>query len=303
MSKAKVKNNKRIAARGKPLHIAVSVQLRYTTPILKLVKQMSDETSRELTDLFHKEFAQDHFYARTGERVGMDAKSVSSQARILVNKLKKNYDQLFGKLAMGLSPDMANGVNRNSASTSRAAVGAMPSLKEEGGKLTISMKSLDGPTLDILKAAAAKSTSFITSIPEVYLNKVADAVYGSIANGNGLKDLLPFLDKQENSIKNWAHNTAMDQTRKVYNGLNAGRMKKIGITRGEWLHSGGSQHPRKLHEEFDGQTFDLSVGAPIGDDDGNDVMPGEEPNCRCTFAPVVVFDDEEEDDEAKEAAD
>jgi hypothetical protein len=32
-------------------------------------------------------------------------------------------------------------------------------------------------------------------------------------------------------------------------------------------------------------------------------MPGEEPNCRCTFAPVVVFDDEDDEEEAKEAAD
>lgn len=288
----KIKKNKKVMVRGKPLHLAVSVQLRYTQPILKLVKRMTDEANRELTDLFQREFATEHFHAVNGESVGMDANGISSQARILLNALKRRYDQLFGKLAMGLSPDMANGVNRNSAATSTASVSDMPNLKDEGAKLTISLKSLDAPTLQILKASSAKSTSFITSIPETYLNKVADAVYGSIATGNGLKDLIPFLDKQESSITNWSRNTALDQTRKVYNGLNAGRMKKIGITKGEWIHSGGSQHPRELHEDFDGETFDLSEGAPVGDDGGN-VMPGEEPNCRCTFAPVVVFDDDE----------
>lgn len=294
------KKNKKAMIRGKPLHIAVSAQLRYTTPIIKLVKKMCDEASREYIDLFQSSFAQEHFHILNGTSVGMDANGISSQARILTNALKKRYDQLFGKLAMGLSPAMADSINRNSAHTTAASVGDMPNLKDEGSKLTLSLKALDAPTLQILKAGAAKSTSFITSIPETYLNKVADAVYGSIATGNGLQDLIPFLDKQESQITNWSRNTALDQTRKMYNGLNAGRMKKIGITKGEWIHSGGSQHPRELHEDFDGETFDLDTGAPVGDDGGNNVMPGEDPNCRCTFAPVVVFDDDEDETEAEE---
>lgn len=293
------KQKHKVIWRGGHLHIAVSVQLRYTQPILHAVKQMNEETSRQLIDLFQREFAQDHFKS-VRHSVGMDAQGISSQARILLNALKRRNDQMFGKLAFGLSPKMADEVNRNSAASTTASVSDAPTLKDEGAKLTLSVKSLDKPTLQILHATTAKSASFITSIPETHLNRVSDAVFSSIASGNGLQDLIPFLEKEDNSITNWARNTALDQTRKAYNGLNAGRMKKIGIQRGEWLHSGGSQHPRPLHEDFDGQTFDLSIGAPVGDEDGNDVMPGEEPNCRCTFAPVIVFDDEPEDDDEAE---
>lgn len=280
--------------RGKRLNINVSVQERYTAPILKLLQKMQNDVGRQLTELFDAKHATEHFEAMLNPReiVGMDA-SVSSQTRILINALKRRYDQLFGKLAMGLTPAMADNVNRSSATSVSDSVADMPNLKDEGAKLTLSIKKLDMPTLNLLKASSANAASFITSIPETYLNKVATATYNSIATGAGMKDLIPFLEKHDNQTKNWVKNTAMDQTRKVFNGLNLGRMKKIGIEKGEWLHSGGSQHPRELHEEFDGETFDLNIGAPVGDDGGNNVMPGEEPNCRCTFAPVVVFDDDE----------
>lgn len=287
--------DKRKYIRGKPLNIPVSIQNKYTNAITDLTERMTKELERELTKLFEAGFAQAHFEAIAPETVGMDAPALSSQARILMNAMKRKYDQLFGKQAMGLSPWMADNMDRASASGVRKSVGEMPNLKDEGRKLTISVKQLDAPTKQLLKVSSARSANFITSIPEKHLNSVADAVYKSITSGNGMQDLKPFLEKQASSIKNWAHNTAMDQTRKTYNDLNKGRMQKIGITKGEWIHSGGSNHPRELHEEFDGQTYDLSVGAPVGDDGGNNVDPGEEPNCRCSFAPVVMFDDDDEE--------
>jgi uncharacterized protein with gpF-like domain len=234
----------------------------------------------------------------------MDA-SLGSQTRILVNTFKKHYDQLFGQIAPELSNEMADKINRNSAQQATASVQDFPNLKAEGKKLTLDMKYLDKASLNILNATAARSADFIKTIPERYLNTVAEKVYESIVSGNGMQDLIPFFQKHDAGTKNWVHNTAMDQTRKAFNGLNAGRMKKIGITQGEWIHSGGSQHPRELHQDFDGKPFDLNKGAPVGDDDGNDVMPGEEPNCRCTFGPVLTADyepgaDTQEDDEEQE---
>lgn len=231
----------------------------------------------------------DHFHGQ--DTVGMDA-SIAAQARILINALKTKYDKIFGSAAQPVSAAMADNVNRNSyASVGRSIE---PLNIDASRNWKISLKSLDKRTLNVLRAATASSASFITSIPERYINNVASELFGSIATGNGLADLVPYLEKQAVTITNWAHNTALDQTRKAYNGLNAGRMKQAGITHGEWIHSGGSQHPRELHEDFDGKTFDLSVGAPVGDDGGDDVMPGEEPNCRCTFGPVITSDDPEE---------
>lgn len=284
--------------KGKILRIPASTQSRYVTAIDKYVIKMTAEVSKELHRLFKSDFAKEHF----GEETGMDA-SVGSQARILMNALTTKWEQLFGKLALGLSATMTDGMNRASANGSKASVADFPNLKDESAKLTISLRQLSPQTKELLKAATASSTSFIKSVPDNYMNTVSNGVYNSIVNGNGLADLVPLLDKQESKVRNWAHNTAMDQTRKVYNGLNAGRMKKIGITKGEWIHSGGSQHPRPMHQDFDGQIFDLSVGAPVGDDGGNMVMPGEEPNCRCTFAPVVEFNDDDDDEQTNEESD
>jgi uncharacterized protein with gpF-like domain len=276
--------------KGKILRPPQSIYDKYTDGVMKLTRQMTEETTRELIALFRKDFAQEHFAT-------MDDKSTASQTRILINKLKAKYDGLFGKLALGLSPWMADSINRSSASQVKGSVEDMPNLKEQSGKLTLDVRKLDERGKQILKSTTARSSDFIKSIPERHLNSVADATYNSITNGNGLQDLEGFLEQFDQKTQNWAHNTALDQTRKAFNGLNAGRMKQIGIERGEWIHSGGSQHPRELHEEFDGQTFDLNKGAPVGDDDGNDVMPGDEPNCRCTFAPVIPLGDGSDDDE------
>jgi SPP1 gp7 family putative phage head morphogenesis protein len=280
--------------KGKPLRISVAVQQRYVSHIEAHVDRMIADVHSRIETLFIRHAS--HFMPTSDDTVGMDATdpSFASQLRILVNGAKSKWDQLFGQLAMGLSPWMADSVNRSSSDTLRMSVSEMPNLRAEGKKLTIDIATLSPQTREILKAAASHSADLIKSIPEEHLNKVAEVTYRSIVSGKGISDVRKALDKMGNTTRNWANNTAMDQTRKLYNALNKGRMQKIGLTKAEWIHSGGSQHPRELHEDFDGQVFNLSDGAPVGDDDGNYVDPGEEPNCRCTMAPVIAFDDDDE---------
>ncbi|KAF9396648.1 hypothetical protein CPC16_010967, partial [Podila verticillata] len=61
----------------------------------------------------------------------------------------------------------------------------------------------------------------------------------SITSGNGLEDLIPFLQAQEGITRRRARNIALDQTRKAYNGFNRARCVGAGVTHGEWIHSGG----------------------------------------------------------------
>lgn len=278
-----------VLSRGKPFQINVATQHRYVNQIQLLVDKMQRDTREEITKLFASQAAQHYFASDT---VGMDA-TIAAEAKRVLNALKRGFDQIFGRAAAPVSNKMADDINRHSHSSSGQAIADMPIAHAKDW--SISLRKLSPATHQLLKSSSAASANFITSIPERYLNSVADAVYNSIAAGNGIADLEPYLDKYDSTTKNWAKNTALDQTRKAYNGLNAGRMKAAGVTRGEWLHSGGSLHPRPEHEAFDGQSFDLSVGAPVGDDGGY-VMPGEDINCRCTFAPIVEIDDEEVDD-------
>lgn len=288
-------SQKRVIARGKIFRTPVTVQGAYVQTLLKHFDAMAAEVQRSLTDLFANDFAQAHFEHPT---VGMDVANLGSQSRILVNAMKKKFDGFFGAISGDLAKDMVNGLNRTSAAQSKANVKDLPGLKDRSKELTISLNKLDKSTLTILNAATGNASDFIKTIPEKYLNSVATAVYNSITSGNGLQDLIPFFEKFDIVTRNWVHNTAMDQTRKAFNGLNRGRMLKIGVTQAEWIHSAGSQTPRELHVDFDGKTFDLNEGAPVGDDDGNMVQPGEEPYCRCTFGPVLTEDDAEDADDA-----
>lgn len=275
--------------RGKPLIISISAQLRFTSQIDHAVDHMIQHVNDKVKMLFRSEDMTAHIAELHPQETGQDA-SVGSQARILTNAFKKQFDKLFGSLSVTLAADMVADINQNSQQQ------AQSSLADVGATLAIDPAQLGAANIEILKASVATAVNFIQSIPEKYLNSVNDAVLKSITTGNGLQDLQPFLDKFGNQTKNWAKNTALDQTRKTFNNLNLGRMTKIGVKRGEWVHSGGSQHPRPLHEDYDGKSFDLSKGAPVGDNGGNYVMTGEEPNCHCTFTPILddLFKDDDE---------
>jgi uncharacterized protein with gpF-like domain len=288
------------ARKANPLHISVGAQVRYVSTIEHHVFHMVQEVNDKIKALFVSDEMQKH--VATFDETGMDAATVGSQARILTTAFKKKFDELFGSLAKTLSQTMVQSINDSSVQSINQSLGASP-LQTEAAKLTLNTKMLDPATLNILKASAAYATSFIQSIPEQYLNNVTAAVLGSIQGGNGLADLQPYLEKQGSTVTNWARNTALDQTRKTYNNLNRSRMLKIGVKRGKWLHSAGSQHPRKLHVAFDGQEYELGKGAPVGDDGGNYVQPGEEPNCRCTFTPILddLFADNSDDETTQDS--
>jgi SPP1 gp7 family putative phage head morphogenesis protein len=271
---------------GLPLHISCGAQLRYVNVIDHYVLHMITEVRNQITAFYEKESTKQHL-SNLNDETGMDADSVGSGIRILSNAFKRQFEKLFGGLSATLSENMVADINNNSKQSLNASVKEI-NRKTEGEKLSLDPAMMDAATVEVLKASIARSTNFIRSIPSEYISNVNDAILASIQTGNGLPDIIAYLDKQGNTTKNWSHNTAMDQTRKTYNSLNASRMKNAGIKRGKWLHSGGSQHPRPKHIAFDGKTFDLNKGAPVGDgDDDPLVMPGDDPNCRCTFTPIL----------------
>lgn len=270
--------------KGVPFRISVGAQARFTSKINQPVEAMVNAVNSAIEKLYKSEPAMTHMQAF--EDTAMDAATVGSQSRILLNAFQRQFQNLFGALATTLAQQMVADINQNSTQQSQANVGQI-NLVNQGAALSLDPKLLDAATIEILKASVNRAADFIRSIPDKYLSDVSAAVYNSIQNGNGLQDLQPYLEKYGSTVKNWAHNTAMDQTRKTFNSLNASRMRQIGVRKGEWLHSGGSQHPRPLHVEADGKTFDLNKGLPVGDNGGDYVMPGDDVNCRCTFTPIL----------------
>lgn len=267
--------------RGKPLNYPVGVEVRYVRSVNSIINEVIKETEKTVAEIFATPTAK-QFFAE-------DA-SITSEANRILDELFARLDKMTKERAKTASTGMATASNL----ASRAAIAA--SLKELSGGLTIKPSLLGGQIQDKLKASVSANVDLITSIKSSYLGKVKDAVNRSIMTGRGLQDLQPFMEKQRGITKRHAKNVALDQTRKAYNSLNAARMRSAGLTKFEWLHTGGSQKPRILHitnypEGLNGGIFDLDDPPIINKKTGARGLPADEIFCHCRMIPVLVFDE------------
>jgi SPP1 gp7 family putative phage head morphogenesis protein len=267
--------------RGARLNYNAALQDKYNQQLQALVSQMSEQVERSIKKLFNGEAASDFFT--------QDA-SISSQARILTNSLLSTFNSLFSRRAKSIAEKMVSRADKTSKSSLHG------SLKDLSGGLMIKTDIMPDALGEALNAAVWENVELIKSISSDYLSNIQGAVMRSIQpGGGGLSELVPYMQKHKEITQRHARNIALDQTRKAFNICNSERMKAVGVKRFEWIHSGGGVHPRKEHIEMDGKIFDFDNLPPIGVMYGSVVhgIPGQLPNCRCTMAPVIEFDDGE----------
>lgn len=261
--------------RGKILHYNAAVSDRYRIALMRLVKQMTSQSKREIMRTMNSDAAAGHF--------AMDA-DIASQARITINALKNKFESLFGRKAKELANQMMNWT----MAASKSAIHS--SMEELSGGLSLKTDILTGKMQPIVKARILENVTLIKSIPDKYYDDLSGDVYRAISSGGGYADILAHveerLDDSETKTLNRAKNIALDQTRKAFSQINKARMQDIGLEEFEWIHSGGGQHPREQHMEWDGQIFRFD-SPPVSDATGTPVMPAEEINCKCTFRPVL----------------
>lgn len=274
--------NRTTILKGEVLRNNIVTENRYAQNLLRMTNKMVDTTKREVMKLFKSDESK-QFYA-------MDA-SLSSQANILLNKLFRSFEEQFKNQGQRYSERMVNEVDKVSVSTLHS------SLQKLSGGLSIKTDFLTGDLKEILKATIYENVGLIVTIPQTYLGQVRGIVMRSIIepNNKGLKgvisDLDKLLDDKSKNIKNKAKNLALDQVRKTYNNLNMGRMKKYGLNKFEWIHSGGGQKPRELHRDvLNGKIFSFDNLPIIEKRTGERGIPGQAINCRCTMLPVIEFD-------------
>lgn len=265
--------------RGEALNYNAAQQERYDRELQKLVNQMASQVERALLKFFKAPLAEEYF--------AEDA-SISSQARILVNQLTATFNDLFAKRAKPLAQQVARGA----AATSKSALHS--SLKELSGGLSLSTGIVPEVLDESLSAVVTENVGLIKSISSDYLTQVQGAVMRSIQpGGNGLQDLVPFLQARKEITKRRARNIALDQTRKAFTSANALKMQSLGVKKFQWIHSGGGAHPREDHIKMSGNVYSFDDLPVIGVMYGAEVrgLPGQLPNCRCTMRPVIEFDE------------
>lgn len=260
---------------------SAAVSAKYSASLAKIIKPMQAEYMREVKKLLRDHASEEHALAMDG--------NLGSQARILFNWLGQKYAKLFGDRATTMTDKMVNGASIQS----KHALGE--SLKKISGGITLQVPDMPAGLAERVAAATAENTGLIRSIQQQYHERISQLVLRSAATGgNGAQDLFEAIRKYDGMTDRRAELIAIDQTRKITTVMNVERAKSVGMKRWEWIHSGGSTDPRKLHLQYDGQIFDYDKPPVIDERTGERGFPGQLINCRCTMAPVLELGDAED---------
>ena len=285
-ARQKYVKNRTTTLNGEPIRMNPRTADRYALEAEKEVRKMHLDVSSQVEKLFNSSTAK--------KSVAMDA-SISSQARILMNKLIDKWTKRFNRFGINWTAHMMGNVSDQSGKD------LSDSLKKLSGGLTINAETISSRTNDIIVASTDQCASLIKTIAPEYLKEVKQAVMRSITDDTKsfteLKNSIhEMLQSRYKKYTNKAKNTSLDQTRKAYNSITRSRMRDAGITHFKWNHSGGSVKPRCYHrDELNGKVFDLNNPPIIDKKTGETGFPGQLINCKCFQTPVIKFDDGQPD--------
>lgn len=201
--------------------------------------------------------------------------SPASAMRAAMARLGRRWQKSFDGLAVSLSKRLADKTLLHSDSALASG------MQHQGFTVKFTMSA---PMRDAYQAVIGEQVGLIKSIASQHLTEVEGLVMRSVARGRDLGSLTAELKKRYGITQRRAAFIARDQSNKATSTLQAARQQDIGITEGVWRHSHGGRVPRASHLKADGTTFKLDKGLYL---DGEWVMPGELPNCRCGWTPVL----------------
>lgn len=279
--KKKWAKNRDVYLQGTPLYYSVSLQDKYKYKLERLVLFMTRVTKTELLKLFKGDLGQE-FFEDQEELAAMDA-SLSSNARIILNKLIAKFSSIFDEQSLELAKDMVYDQNKYSDKSLNQSINQLT------GGLELQSDFIPASLKEVIKAAIQENVYLIKSIPDKYFLDISGSVMRSITGGGGVNQLIKDLNKYTAQSKRRVKNIALDQTRKAYNAINRQRMLSAGYKKFMWLHSGGGQNPRKEHIKMNGNIYSFDDPPVIDKKTGEKGFPGQAINCGCTMKPVYEF--------------
>lgn len=135
-----------------------------------------------------------------------------------------------------------------------------------------------------LGEAVGMNVGLIRSIPNQYLAQVEKYVSEAVNAGFDLKTLTDNLEHAYHIGRNRAKLIARDQANKANAVIERARRADLGITKAEWIHSGGAKEPRESHVKAHRKVFDAQQGLKI---DGEYILPGEKISCGCVSKSIL----------------
>ena len=272
---------------GEPLRINPIFADRKAEIAMREVRRMHIDVSKQVKDLFRGDLARE-----TLQEIAMDA-SITSQARILTNRLAREWNKRFNQFAKEFSKGLFDDIEEISGQDMQR------SIEKLTGSKTIDATKISATTRDVISAGTQQATSLIKSISGEYISEVQEALMRSITSPQGsytdtVKAIDEMLQGRFKHYKNKAKNVTLDQTRKAYGTITESRMRSIGVNKYRWRHAGGSKEPRAYHKNvLNGQVFSLDDPPIIDRKTGERGHPGDAINCKCFREPVLEFGDPE----------
>ena len=254
------------------------------------IEYMVEQMSKRWRTQILKELNQDTISKFSdASQVGNFAKIFLAMAARVRRKLLKQFDD---KRIENLAKKYTSKVdNRNRAEFYRRAEEKIGISREE-------LEATEGLTSQI-NAYQLETMQWIKKMRDDTLQQWTSNTLRQMAEGKGLPEILSEFDGMVEQRKGHAKMIARTQI-STFNSLTSkARAQNLGIKRAKWVTSRdervrgnpGGKYPnaRPSHYALDGVEFDLSKGAYIN---GQYLLPGTSPNCRCDYIMVIPEMDE-----------
>lgn len=261
---------KRKTARA--IHANKGVEVAYRKELDKLIAEMSNSFEYWLSAAYKAN------PPRMETAIAEDALPSLELSR-KIRDLGKRWVKKFDDMAVKIATKFTESGRKSTDSAFKSA------LKDAGWSVEFQMTPV---MRDVVNATIADNVSLIKSIPSQYLTQVEGIVMRGYVAGRDLKMISDELQERYGKTKDRAAFIALDQSNKLTAAVTQARRVELGLFEAEWQHSGGGKEPRPSHVKAgkEKKRFDVRVGCYI---DGEYILPGQKPRCRCSSKTVLPF--------------
>lgn len=248
----------------RPVHANQGIEAAYRKRLDRLIDEMQRSLVYWLTAA----------YRRNVPEIAQDESPAMALTKMM-RRLAKQWQRRFDEAAQPVASEFAE------SSMSAADVSLRNALRQKGFSVQF---HLTRAANDVFQATVQENVELIKSIAAEHLQDVQGLVMRSVTQGRDLEGLAKDLQKRYGVTKRRAAFIARDQNNKATATITRVRQQGLGIKQAKWRHSRGGKHPRKSHQDADGEIYDVDKGMLI---DGEYIRPGELPNCRCVAISII----------------